>query len=680
MRSACLLLVLTLLAAACSGNTPAADQATATPTATASEVSEDDLADALGTPTPAVAEEETTPEPEPPEPTSDTAFSEVPCRFEMPAGREARCGDVEVPENRRDADNDNTIKLHVAVFESTARDPVPDPVIYLDGGPGGKTLETLQFTFDDLFAPLLERRDVIVFDQRGVGWSQPALDCPGLTTAELEQRSAGAAEEDVAAAVLAAAEQCRAALSFVGVDLAAYHSAESADDVDDIRQALGYEQLNLLGISYGTRLAQNVVRQHPDGVRTVVLDSAYSLDDDLLLGVPASSRRSFGLLFERCNGDPDCAATFPDLEPRLRAVVEALDAAPAVVPIESVGVEYNLPVDGDMFTRLVFNMLYSRDLFVLVPRLVAELEVGNTRGLEGVAALQAINSEFLTAGKYLSVVCHEEVPFWTPDLVTASLTGDDLYDRLVDGVSGASTTDLCEVWSAGTAPAEENAAVESDIPVLVLAGAFDPITPPESSQQAAAGFDTAIFDEQSEEGHGVSLTTCGIRLVELFLQFTDLFELEQAGSCRATPLDWVPEPLDEVALTRFEVDAPFSATGLRPATWTEQQPGVYARGAVPLVDPTALVVMFFPDVTAAAVLDQLRENPQLGVLGDPPDINLTDVSWQVLEFIGSETHVAIALTERDGGTLLVELDTWPEEHEALRAAVWGPAVRRMTFS
>ena len=219
------------------------------------------------------------------------------CAFPLPPSRTAasvRCGALVVPENR-DEPTGRTLRLAVAVFKNPSATTASDPIVYLSGGPGGSALEYLRYTFDPLFAGLSPSgRDVVVFDQRGVGVSQPALDC-ALETGTLDDW-------------LSCGERLRAT-----ADLGQYHTAWNAADVNDLRIALGYDRINLWGASYGTRLALDVMRDYPQAVRSVVLDSVYPPDVDLQVDAPANAQRAFDHLFASCAAEASCAAAFPDL-------------------------------------------------------------------------------------------------------------------------------------------------------------------------------------------------------------------------------------------------------------------------------------------------------------------------------------------------------------------------------
>ena len=212
------------------------------------------------------------------------------------------CGYLIVPEDRSDPDS-QPISLHVAVFTSESEEPAPDPIVYLEGGPGGHALEIVPFIFEDRIAPFLTNRHFIVFDQRVVGYSEPNLDCPELIALTHETLDQQLSVEEQRAGGLSASLACRDRLIGEGVNLKAYTSAENAADLNALRQALGYEEWNLYGISYGTRLALTAMRDHPEGIRSVVLDSAYPLQVDLPTSLLSNADRAFSQLFGGVSGE-----------------------------------------------------------------------------------------------------------------------------------------------------------------------------------------------------------------------------------------------------------------------------------------------------------------------------------------------------------------------------------------
>jgi pimeloyl-ACP methyl ester carboxylesterase len=214
------------------------------------------------------------------EPVQVGEFKPAECQFTVPAGQQPQWGYVAVPEDHSDPDGP-TILLHVAIFKSVNPSEESDAVVYLSGGPGEVALEGLQFTFGIVFDEFIQNHDLIVFDQRGTGYSRPALDCPELTEIGEQELDEDLDPEESIAIQLEAFQECRDRLVAEGVNLDVFNSTQSAADVDLLREALGYEEWNIYGISYGTRLAQTVMRDHPDGIRSVILDSPYPLEANL---------------------------------------------------------------------------------------------------------------------------------------------------------------------------------------------------------------------------------------------------------------------------------------------------------------------------------------------------------------------------------------------------------------
>src|SRR5439155_13420646 len=183
----------------------------------------------------------------------------------------------------------------------------PDPIVYLDGGPGGQTLRQAKRIFDN-FASFAPDRDFVLFDQRGIGYSEPALDCPEHTQFLYDTLDQDDNSIRVVRDYNASIRACHDRLVDQGIDLWAYTTAASAADVNDLRIALGYRTWNLLGASYGTRLGLAVMRSFPQGVRSVVLDS--TIPPQLEPGGGASFMRSLDVLFNRCTNDTSCNRSY----------------------------------------------------------------------------------------------------------------------------------------------------------------------------------------------------------------------------------------------------------------------------------------------------------------------------------------------------------------------------------
>ncbi|MEA3336701.1 MAG: alpha/beta hydrolase [Chloroflexota bacterium] len=313
------------------------------------------------------------------------AVTQSPCDV-PPGGDEIEgetiiCGTVSVPENYDDPDG-NRIPLSYALLKASGDSPAPDPVIFLHGGPGSGELLTLA-TFVEDFATVRQDRDVLVFDQRGAGFSNAPLDC----AMDLIER-----EEEIADAVAQASpedadklrqakilEICAQAAQERGVDLSQYNTINNARDVQSVVTALGYEDFNLYGHSYGTKLALETMRQQPAGLRSVVVDSVAPPDIELYARSREPALEAAQALFAACAAGDACNAAYPDLEARFNLLMAQLEQAPIVVNEE----QSITPAE----VIALFNLRNSRyngpGISAHLPRMIAELEQGVTDTYDG---------------------------------------------------------------------------------------------------------------------------------------------------------------------------------------------------------------------------------------------------------------------------------------------------------
>lgn len=433
-------------------------------------------------------------------------FEHSPCTAAVPTGQSVDCGYLTVPENRNEA-NGRTIRLPVAVFKSQSAEKKPDPIVYLDGGPGADTLKELPGLYEAL-KPLSEDRDLILFDQRGTGSTEPSLDCPELTQLNYDHLERRFAVDERVEQDRAAAKRCHDRLVSKGIDPASATSAENAADLNDLRLALGYDQWNLYGVSYGTRLALTVIRDYPQGVRSVILDSVVPLQVNLYTETSADFDRALKVLFESCAADAACNRAYPDLEAAFYETVRSLNEKAVEIalgtfterPIEGA------VVDGDWFAAFTFQALYHKDLIRVMPALI--FAIRNDRSYQLLTLIGDAyfhDAKFFSMGMYLSVQCGEELPFTTRE---AAIAAADANPRLSshNEYEVKSIFATCGVWQAKAADDRENEAVRSDIPTLVLAGQFDPITPPAWGQLVAQDLSNSFFFEFPGVGHGAAFS------------------------------------------------------------------------------------------------------------------------------------------------------------------------------
>lgn len=434
-------------------------------------------------------------------------FVQAPCPFtpalDLLNVRSVSCGHVIVPEDHA-RPSGPSIRLAVAVFHPPEIRPGAPPLIWLEGGPGGASLDSLgPLITGSLARAMLSGRDLVLFDQRGTGHSLPSLACPEVVRAKYELWAQRLDPEAETAAANRARQECRDRLVRAGVNLSAYTSAQNAADVNAIRLALGYETVMLYGASYGARLALTVMRDFPEILRGVVLDSAVPPQADLYAELPASAQRAFDTLFAGCAADPGCDAAYPNLDRVFTETVARLDAEPPTVQLRRTrtGETYNLVLTGARFTRALFQALYSTAAIPLLPRAIAAARAGDYEPF--VAAVRdLLLYDGVSWGMYYSVQCAEEVPFTTRATVAAAAR--TVRPEIVRALGGEGIFTTCTVWDVRQAPAIENAPVQSSLPTLVLAGQYDPVTPPAWGHLVASTLPNSTFIEFPGVGHGAA--------------------------------------------------------------------------------------------------------------------------------------------------------------------------------
>jgi pimeloyl-ACP methyl ester carboxylesterase len=505
------LLVLGLLTAACTSEEPAPEAAAPAPTAA------DDGGDTDPTDPDEAGTEDT--ETEDADETvdgsdetgtdagevGDGTFVPGDCPFEVEIDIVVDCGVVLVPESRTGL-SDATIELAVAILRTPAPDPAPDPVVYLSGGPGGAALAEYAAWHPEpgwwTISPILSSRDLILVDQRGTGYSLPSLDC-------LEDES----EED-----------CYQRLVDEGVTPAAYSTPENAADIAAIRVALGLEEWNIHGSSYGTRLGLVTLANHPEGVRSLVLAGVYPPNK-----VPAyhdfmgNSFRVIDELRAACAEDEACDGTYGDVGQLLVDALRVTQEGPSPSTAQ------------DLWDR-VFSSLYAMPGVAAVPlalQLAADGAIDDALALlddpeAGFSADRArgrsVDPSDDSDGLFNSVECREEQGFTDLEVLEAQAeeylqAGVDelLVSVLLSGAQAGSEA-TCQLWDSGRATADERAPVVSDVPTLLLSGGFDPITPPSWGDLAAETLSSSTHVVIPNLSHGlVDVNQCVDDIVIAFL-------------------------------------------------------------------------------------------------------------------------------------------------------------------
>ena len=450
-----------------------------------------------------------------------------PCSLASPfasASIAAQCARHAVPENP-DQPKGRQVELNIAWLPATDQsDIAADPVFFLAGGPGQAATEVWP-TLDAAFREVRKHRHIVLIDQRGTGKSNPLI-CRNAQgdSAVMEDGDGG-----IEAAVKFAGE-CAAKLK---ADPRYYTTTDAVRDLDRVRAALGAAKIDVVGGSYGTRVAQQYAMRYPAHTRAVVIDGV--VPNELVLGSEHARNldASLALQFEQCRKTPACRQRFGD-DPRaqLRELMARLKAQP-------VEVEYRDPTTGELkrdqatagaVAGLTRMFAYAPEAAALLPLVLNEADQGRYAPLMSLTQMiQGQVSEQIMHGMQLSVICAEDADLLKDDPADAdTVMGSDLSTVLVA---------QCKAWPTGKRPADFHAPFKSNLPTLLLSGEFDPVTPPRYGEQVLKGLPNGRHLVLRGQGHGSFAAGCMPKLLSQFLESADAKQLD--AKCLGT-LDYVP--------------------------------------------------------------------------------------------------------------------------------------------
>jgi pimeloyl-ACP methyl ester carboxylesterase len=440
-------------------------------------------------------------------------FTKGACNDEVPIDDHIECGTLVVPEDRTKPAG-RKVKLPVAIVHAGDGNKAAQPVIYFSGGPG---LPGVTEAAGFLRHKQPGNRDVIVFDQRGTGRAEPNLNCPEVEEATATVLSKADAFTDERALLRNALATCRTRLVASGIDLSQYNTTATADDVADLRIAMGVPSWDLFGVSYGTTVALVTMRNHPDGIRSVTLDSVYPTTVDLSAGaLDAGYQRAKRQLFDGCAQDAACHAAFPNFEADFATLVARLNADPYHGTIANPTLKRSQPITitGNDIAVGISLALSDTSLIPEVPFFFEQMLAGNTAIVDQLAiqGLDFLNS--VAEGQTASVDCADRQAITKADDSQAVLAAHPEESTLLLISPGS-----CDAWAVASAPAGFNDPVHSEIPTLVLADQYDPQTPPADSKATADALSRATFVLFPGLGHGAVFSDdpCPIQIFQAFL-------------------------------------------------------------------------------------------------------------------------------------------------------------------
>jgi pimeloyl-ACP methyl ester carboxylesterase len=435
------------------------------------------------------------------------ALELAPCRLPGIA-HEVRCGVVARPLDPARPDG-TQVDVHVAVLPALARSRRPEPVFFFAGGPGQSAID-LAGHVDRLLGRVRQRRDIVLIDQRGTGRSA-ALTCDD------DALDPAGADPDTQVAQLL---DCRDALTQRAPlrsadDLRHFTTTIAAADVDAVRRALGAPTVNLVGVSYGTRLALEVLRQAPQTVRRAVLDGVAPPDMALPRSFSTDAQAALDALLAWCADDANCRERHPQLREQWRALLAQLPLD-VVRPHPLSGRDEALTLTRPMLLGLVRFALYAPPLASALPWAIAEAAQGRWTPLVGLGTALTAGAAMppLAVGLHFSVVCAEDFPGMAASKDEA---GADFADSL-----GMLYRRVCEAWPRGDVPQAFYALPRSPAPVLLLSGGLDPVTPPRHGERVRAALGPAARHVVVDHaGHGVLALGCVRDAVAAFVDAAD---------------------------------------------------------------------------------------------------------------------------------------------------------------
>lgn len=426
---------------------------------------------------------------------------------------EISCGRLEVPENR---EKSRSRMIEIAFTKIHAKQPDDwnaeengewvkrdDPIIYLTGGPGVKAQGYVARLKDH---GVRETRDLYILEQRGIGWSSDY--CPDYSLFDPSAANTPVWGEYQRAS-LKAMESCFAKAKAARVDLSGYSSIENARDVKALRQALGYDQWNVWGISYGSILGQAYLKEDPEGVRAAVIDAIVPLQQDITFhNIARYYDRVLTMLEDACNDDAACAKDFPNLVANYKDAIKAVAAS----PIEIDAIDEELFPSGkayiyhDLIGAAPFSLFYEQKNYPSLPAFIAALtRMVEEKDYDALRMITAGGSAAvdISQGMYDAIACNDG---WHAGIRKA-FEEDGLDHPVLSMIFGDPAladeqAQICKRYGATARPAEDYAAVETDIRTLIVEGAMDPITPPPLAEKILPGFSNGTYVEFAFAGHG----------------------------------------------------------------------------------------------------------------------------------------------------------------------------------
>ena len=437
---------------------------------------------------------------------SHAAIDFEPCVLTAAGGRSeasAECGTLEVALEPGNPDGER-IELFVARISALSGTPEPDPFTVIAGGPG-QASTTFYAQARSAFSRIRRTRDILLIDQRGTGQSAP-LRCENL------EGEAALLDSDPFVRLGA---ECVDGLSH---DPAYFTTSVAVHDLERVRDTLGYPSLNIYGISYGTRVAQHYLKRYPERVRSVILDGVVPPGLALGPGIAIDAQRALDSLLARCAASPECRHAYPDLNDQLGRLLARLRVSPPTVTIghPKTGAPTTLALTDEMVAGMVRLLTYSPQTAALIPVLVRAASEGDHDPLAAQVLMVSDSlRDAMSLGMHFAVVCTEDVPFW------GRVDRAAIEETYLGSVQIDALEEVCKSWPRGHIDDDFVRTLETDVPVILLSGEDDPVTPPSYAEMSLAGLTNYRHVTLPHQAHGQFATGCVPRLMGAFVDSTD---------------------------------------------------------------------------------------------------------------------------------------------------------------
>jgi pimeloyl-ACP methyl ester carboxylesterase len=536
--------------------------------------------------------------------------------------------------------------------------------------------------YDFLVTPFLPDRDFIVFDQRGTGLSKPALGCEELTKA-YSQDIHGMIPVSTRELVYSNAFlSCSGLMSVQGVNLNAYTTVASAADVKDLVNVLGYQKADLYGASYGTRLAQIIMRDHPEIVHSAILDSVVPVETSLFSRYPDAIGSGLKTLFINCAIDPKCGAAYPNLEVVFWDLVKKLDTNPVTVTTSDYPTgTITETVTGTTVMNVVLGSIkYSRSMMSTAPQTIYRFNSGDFSTLVLSQSSMPYMFEGMSPGLFISMMCHEHILATTQEELQAASERQIIRDYAWLPFYGdvEEVFKTCQSWGATGPWAGENNPTISDIPSLIITGAYDPTTPPMYAKQIAGQLSHNYYFEFPNLGHTPTATDPTGCAMDVVLAFLDDPTTEPDRTCLndSEKIDFVVPYTGSPPLTLRTIQANGVSVDV-PRDWSSLGFGFYFRGNSPL-DITEVGILRIP--TSSAEIQDWFSLEAYGYRGldsaliEAGKRQANGLTWTLLTSSSYGRPVDFAMADYGGQSLVIALFCNSDEHDALYRTVFLPMI------